>query len=212
MLDWIAGYVARWTGYVEQNTRGLVQWGLHALAGVVYAVFGNVGKAWAELALALAWMHKEAGGFAGWVVAVAERIIRLELPRLWSYAVGAFRAAETLATRLWQDAVRRVAAALSIARALVSALWQLVLRDVWQPLMAITKQLRADLLKWGYVAWFYVTHPDKLAPVLLGALIGAAEAAFGRIAAPAGIFALRLIVHQLPALLRLAETIVTAVL
>lgn len=212
MLEWIAGYVARWTGYVEQNTRGLVQWGLHALAGVVYAVFGNVGKAWHVLLAALQWMHGEADSFAGWVVLHLTALVTVDLPKLWSYAVAGFRAAAQLASRLYHLALAAAAAAAQLARQLVKDAIGWVITHVYDPLLALAKQLRADLLKWGYAAWWLVTHPDKLAPILLGALIGAAESAFFTIAGPAGRFALRLIVSQLPRLLTLTEAIVKAVL
>ena len=212
MLQWIAGYVARWTGYVEQNTRGLVQWGLHALAGVVYAVFGNVGKAWGDLRTALGWMHQAADYFVAYTVGHLAAIIKVDLPKLWNYAVAAFKAAEQLALHYYRLAVAAIKVAEQLAAHLVAALQAWVVAHVWTPLLALAKQLRADLLKWGYTAWWYITHPGKLAPILLAPLVAAAESSFFAIAGPAGRFALRLVVHQLPKLLTLAEQIVAAVL
>lgn len=212
MLDWIAGYVARWTGQVEQSTRDLVHWGLHALAGVVYAVFGNVGKAWSDVLTALKWAHREADSFAGYVVGHLAAIVTVDIPRLWSYATAAVKALEQLALRYYHAALAAVQVAEHLAAAAVKSALVWVAAHVYDPLLARAKQLEADLLRWGYYAYQLVTHPDKLAAILLGSLIAFAEASFWRIAAPAGRFALRLIVAQLPAVLRLAEAVVTAVL
>jgi hypothetical protein len=212
MLSWIAGYVGRWSGQVASEVRSLVQWGLHALAGVVYTVFGNVGKAWGWLLTSLQWMHAQADLFAGWVVTHLVQIVTVDIPRLARDAVNYYDAAIAFAGRVWSDAQAAVARALQLAQQYVADALNWVRVNVYDPLFAAAKQLETDLLKWGYYAYQLLTHPATLAGLLLDYLIAAAEAAFDRIAVPAGTFALRLITSQLPRFLKLAEAILTAVL
>lgn len=212
MLDWIAGYVARWTGYVATGVIDLVHWGIHALAGVVYGVFGNVGKAWHLFTGGLAVLRDYADRFVSEVVTLADWIIRVAIPGLYRQALAWYHDALNLAKVLYHAAIVAIDQALRLAKALIEALRTYVDVHVLAPLTDLIRQLRADLLRWGYVAWFYVTHPEKLAPVLIDAIVAAAIAAFDRIAIPAGEFALRLVARDPRRWLQLLEHIIAAVL
>jgi hypothetical protein len=212
VFDWIKSFVDRWAGLVDSATRDLIHWAVHALAGVVYTVFGNVGGAWHDLFTALHWLRSTAADFAGWVVTHFTWLIKYEIPHLGQLLLSYWHDALNFATRLYHLALSAVEAALNVARHLVDDAITWVRVHVYDPLLARAKQLETDLLKWGYAAWQLVTSPPKLAAILLDALVAAAEAAFDRIAEPAGEFALRLVVHQLPKLLKLAEAILAAVL
>ncbi len=212
MLDWIAGYVGRWSGEVVDATRSLVQWGLHALASVVYTVFGNVGKAWGNIIDTIADLYTEARNFATEVAHTLYWIVHLYVLPLVNRLTADFHTALTFAesvlkyARLAIDAVNHaLAAGLQDVRTWAD-------RNIFAPLTAAIKTVEANLIKWGLFAYDLLTHPEKLAPLLIRALITAAEDIFWDIAAPIGEFAFRIVVKDLNRWLKLAETIIAAVL
>lgn len=211
MLDWISGYVARWSLIVAGGTRNLVQWGLHALAGVVYTVFGNVGKAWRDLLGALQWLHARADDFLLQATLWITHIVTVTIPHLAATALGYLKQALAFADHVYQLAIAAVARLEQLARQWVADAITWVLQHVWKPLDDALHQVAADLLKWGYYAYQLVTHPAQLAAILLDALVAATLAAFDRIAPIVGEFALRLVLHQIGRWLALAERIFLAV-
>jgi hypothetical protein len=212
MLDWLKGYVARWAGVVDSATRDLVHWAVHALAGVVYAVFGNVGRAWHDLFTAYHWVRSTAADLVGWIVTHLTYIVKHDLPLLAHSILSYWRDALNFATSLYHAALRAVESLAKVARRWVDDAIGWVITHVYDPLLADARQLRSDLLKWGYTAWQIVTHPDRLAAIVGDALISWTEQQFWRIAGPVGTFALRIVVANLRKFVALAETIITAVL
>lgn len=212
MLNWIGDFVGRWSGVVTAPIRDLVHWAVHALASVVYTVFGNVGGIWRDLANAWGLVNRMLDKYIPAVWDAFRRVFLVDLPALWRWITSHVAAAFKLMGQLYDKAL---AYALGLYHTLVHLLDQLaawVNTHVLQPLLDITRQLRSDLLKWGYTAWWYLTHPDKLAPLILSALIQAAEDAFWTISGPVLKFILRLVLSNAHRLAQLAETVIAAVL
>lgn len=212
MLDWIAGFVGRWAASVPSPVRDLVHWAVHALAGVVYAVFGNVGRAWHDMFTAFHWVESTARDLVIWVVRWLTWLIRVAIPRIDAAILAYWRDALRFARTLYDDALAGILRLSRLARQWVDDALKWVRVNVWDPLLADVRQLRADLLKWGYFAYQLVTHPSQLAAILGDALISWAEQQFWRIAGPAGTFALRLVAANVRKFAQLAETILAAVL
>lgn len=212
MFDWIAGFVARWAASVPAAVRDLVHWSVHALAGVVYAVFGNVGGAWHKLFTALHWLYTSGYDLAKWLVTHISYLVKVWLPRLEAAITAAWRDALAFASRLYHDVLGRLDQLTRLARRWVDDAIAWVVTHVLDPLAADARQLRADLLKWGYFAYQLVTHPDRLAAIVGDALIAWAESQFWRLAGPVGQFVLRLLLANARKFAQLLETIVTAVL
>lgn len=212
MLDWLAGFVARWTPVVAGPILDVVHWVGHAIASVVYTVFGAVGKAWTGVQDAWGWVDKGISYFVTWVYYRLDRIITKDIPDLWSSLIARAKQLAADAARLFDSAVAEARKLFDSAIAAIADLARWVNVHVLEPLTDLVTQLRADLIKWGYFAYQLLTDLPKLAGLLIRPIVAAAEAAFDDIAAPVGDFAVRLIVKQLPKLLKLAETILTAVL
>jgi hypothetical protein len=212
MFTWIAGYVGRWAQVVPDTVRDLVHWGLHALAGVVYAVFGNVGRAWKAVVTAAQWLWRTAGRYVAAVETALRYVIKVYVPAVWHQAEAWWKDALSYADGLYRLALRGIADLRAWAETGLAAVRSWAVTNIWAPLTAGLAQLRSDLLHWGYTAWYYVTHPAALAPLLIDAMVAAAIAAFDRIAPVAGEFALRLVARQPGRWLALLERIVSAVL
>lgn len=212
MLNWIAGFVDRWRDRIGQDLRDLVHWTVHALAGVVYTVFGNVGRGWRHLWLAFEWLGRQATGFIAETYGWIRQIITTDLPWLWHILLSDIKGVLALIDRVYRTVAAAILAAVRYAESLVRGAIRWTVDHVWAPLKAYADAIYRDLLKWGYAAYQLVTHPDRLAVILLDAMIAAAEAAFWRIAGPAGRFALGLVLHNARRFALLLESIVAAVL
>lgn len=212
MFDWVKDFVERWAGQVAAPVRDLVHWAVHALAGVVYAVFGNVGSAWHDVFAAARWIESTATDLVHWIVTHLTWLIKHAIPALGQLILHYWRDALNFATSLYHDLQRGLQQLTGLARRWVDDALAWVHDHVWAPLVADAKQLRNDLLKWGFFAYDLLTHPARLAGILVLPLIAAAEAVFWQIAAPAGEFALRLVLANARRFAQLAETILTAVL
>lgn len=212
MLDWIAGFIGRWAGTVDNAVRDLVHWAVHALASVVYAVFGLVGDAWRGMLGAGEWLAGNIGAFAGEVSSWIWHIIRKIVPflaawitRVWNDLLRLLRAVEAWA---W----REIRAVEQLAVRLVDDVRQWAYRDIWLPLTAAADWLRTHLIQWGYTAWWYVTHPAQLAALLGDPLVDWLEANSWSVARRLGSFTLALVLHNTRRLASTVEDIVAAIL
>lgn len=212
MLDWIDAFVYRWVNVVDTPVRDVVKWSVHALAGVVYTVFGNVGGAWRRIVGFGDSFIREIAHYTSIVDGWIRQIVLTDIPAVWHSLLGYVQYLENLAVRLWNDAIAKIAAATRYLESLVQSAIQWVITNVYDPLKAEAERIYNDLLKWGYWSWQLLNDPGRLAALLLGALIAAAEAAFFTIAAPLGRFVVGLIIHQAAKLLVVIEDIFTAVL
>jgi hypothetical protein len=211
MLDWIASFTNRWLAPVGQAVVDLVHWTVHALASVVYFVFGAVGKAWDNVWGALGWQLTAAAQFVDSVYQLARKVLKVYFPAVYSWIAKETTLIRNTADAWYHDALHAVDLARHEAAHLIDDLRSWVQRDIWAPLVADTRQLRADLQKWGYTAWWYITHPDALAKLLLTALIAAAESAIWQISGPVLTFATKLILANIRRIAILAEDVFTSV-
>lgn len=212
MLDWIAGFVARWTPVVSNGVRDLVHWGLHALASVVYFVFGAVGKAWNDVVTAIAAAYDQAKRFVTTVGTALEFLIRVYVPRVLAQAEAWWHDALSTAHALAALILADLKADIADITAFINDVRQFAITHILVPLTAAIEAIKADIVKYAVFAYNLVTHPDQLAAILIRAMITAAEDIFWDIAEPAGEFALRVVTKNLARWLHLIETIIAAVL
>src|SRR5713101_1140144 len=212
MLGWIAGYVRRWAGIVEAHVVDLVHWGLHAVAGVVYTVFAHVRAAWHEVVAGARAVEDATRAFADSVWRMGVRIIRHVLPALARWAEGRLAAAAAVVAhdvtviRKWVDT------ALRSALDAVDVLGAWVDDHVLKPLLADVAALWKAVTAWAYTAWWWVTHPDKLAGVLLWPLVTVLEASAWEAGGRLGTFVLGLIIRNTRRVAQLVEDVITAAL
>lgn len=212
MLNWIKGFVGRWAGAVDQAVRDLVHWTVHALASVMYAVFGLVGRAWHNVFAAANWLREQADHLGREVFTTLWSIIKRDLPWLASALVAVRNFALRLYHTLLAWAWREIQAAEQLARRLVDDLRQWAYRDIWLPLLHLAADARRDIQRWAWPAFWYITHPDALAGLIGDALVSWLEANAWRVGRRLGTFLLALLVHNLRQVLALVEDVLSAVL
>lgn len=212
MLSWISGFVSRWSGAVSADIRDLVHWTVHALASVMYSVFGLVGSAWHNVWAGANWMREQADHLGHEVFSTLWSVIKRDLPWLAAFITSV----RSLAVRLYNTvtawAWREIRAAEQLAQRLVGDVRSWAYRDIWLPLEQAATDLRRDLVHWGYTAWWLVTHPDALAARLGDALVSWLEANAWAVGRRLGTFLLALLTHHIRQVLMLLEDVASAVL
>ncbi len=211
MLGWLDRFFHSVTGTVGSAVSAVVHYAVHALAAVVFAVFGLVRGAWEWCLSGMVELHTALDDFTKAVVDFAKWLATVALPALrkWAAAALALLAHDLSLLRTW--ALEQFAkVALAIDRAYRDAVtWVTV--HVYDPLKKYADLIAADLRKWGYTAWYYITHPAMLAELLLVPLVTTFEKYAWAIGKMLGQFLLALIAQNIPKLLTLIEDIITAV-
>lgn len=212
MISWITGWVLRFTGLVGNATVQLIHWGLHAIATAVESVFTDVARAWYYYWRALLYLERTLQEMSAAVLGIAVRTFRYWIPRL----VRDIRAAVSELWRLirwvWTHAEALVSDLRKLAWKWVNDLWHLVLRDVWKPLHDYADRLYHLIIAWAYVAWWWITHLDRLAEALVFHLAASIERHAWELARLLGTFLTALVLHNARRLILLAEQIIAAVL
>lgn len=212
MLDWISGWVGRFTGTVDRWVIQLVHWGLHALAAVIETVFRDVTRSWRDFWGAVVALERALADIGAAVYGLAVRVLKYWVPRLWRYITEAAAALARAITWVWHRAVRIVAELRATVWGWLLGLWRMVLRDVWAPLKADADHLWHLLVTWGYTAWWWITHLESLAEAMIWHLAAAIERHAWQLGARMGQFVTALVLHNTRRLVQLAETILAAVL
>lgn len=212
MFDWIAGFVAYWTGRVAAPILDLVHQTVHAAAGWLLGIIHGVQDAFSFWIGVINWLINQ-------VVSIGRDVANW-ISYLWNtilpYIYGRIEAAIGYAVELWRDAISYAANGLAALERLAWSWIQSIISwaydNIWLPLKRYADAIWNALVQWGYYAWWWITHPDQLAKALLGFLIQAAEDAFWSIAAPVGTFALRIVIANTQRFVQLLEAIIAAVL
>lgn len=211
MFDWITGWFIRWGPLVEQKIIDMVHWAVHAVASVLIAVFAHVLDAWKWYLDTWRVLAHEVVDLAHDVWDFAARLVRVYLPRItrwaWTWIVFLYH----LSLKIWHDTLTALAVLRALAWSWIQALWHRVVTDVWDPLKKYADLIWHDLLKWGWVAWWWITHPQNLAGLLFWHIIGWLEHYAWEASKRLGTFGLALVRNNLHRFLILIEDIVAAV-
>lgn len=212
MLSWLDRFWRSASGYVDDKVRSTVHWAEHAIMGVVLNVFGLVGTAWryAQQGWAAGWA--ELGSLAHSVWAKFQYVLHVLIPELGRWVSSQVARLLAFAQGIWSGLLRLISAVDARLTAAFTAAIAWVLRTVWAPLKAYADQIWHDLTKWGYTAWWLVTHPDQLAELLIFHIVASLEAHAWQVARLLGTFTLALIRANLRRIAQLAEDVITAVL
>lgn len=212
MLSWLAKYFGSIAGTVGSAVSNAIHYAVHALASVVFSVFGLVGRAWDGLAGAISRFHHYLDVFAQAVVDFAHYVIKTVIPSVVKWAATQLTRLENFITAVWNDLKAAVVALIKRIEAAATAVTNWAIKNIWDPLKKFADLIWADLLKWGYTAWYYITHPDKLAELLINDIVTSLERHAWSIAQRLGSFTLALISRNLPRIIQLIEDILTAVI
>jgi hypothetical protein len=146
------------------------------------------------------------------VIAHITAIVTVDIPKLWHGLVSD-------ALKLWHGIAHVAALAFYWVERLtadvvhwLTSLRRWIVREIWNPLVARAEQIWDDLVKWGYTAWWYITHPADLAKLLLWPLAKAVEDNSWSLGGILGTFGLTLVLRNARRFAQLVEHIMTAIL
>lgn len=212
MISWLTGWVNKFIHIVPDAVLALVHWAVHALALVVEAVFHDVAVAWRTYWGAIVAIERACFDFGAAVYGLAVKVLRYWVPRLIDDLRRAALALWHGIDWVWSHAVAEVNALRKLAWKWINDLWHLVLRDVWKPLKDFADELYRLIKAWAYVAWWWITHLDRLADAMIFHIAASLEKYAWQLARLLGTFLTALILHNVRRFVLLLETILAAVL
>lgn len=212
MISWLTGWVNRFLHIVPDAVIALVHWAVHALASAVEFVFHDVAVAWRFYWATMLAIERACFDFGAAVFGLAVKVLRYWVPRILGEIARAVLALWHGINWVWDHAVAEINTLRKLAWSWVAGLWHMVLRDVWAPLKAFADHLY-DLIKaWAYVAWWWITHLDRLADAMIFHIAASLEKYAWQLARLLGTFLTALILHNVRRFVLLLETIIAAVL
>lgn len=211
MLSWLARFWTGVSGTVGNAVSTAAHWAMHALAAVVFSVFRLVGGAWRTLVQSFGWLHAALDHFGLQVWHFATYVVRVLIPRVVRWAAAELARLGLGLYHLAQAVGREVAALYrAIARA-VADVTRWAIRTIYDPLKSYADLIWHDLKAWGYTAWWWITHLDKLADAMIIHIANSIEKHAWQLARMLGTFFISLIIANLNRFVLLIEDIVNAV-
>jgi hypothetical protein len=212
VLNWLDSFFSSAASTIGTAVSNAVHWAVHALASVVFAVFGLVGKAWSALVNAVHSFHAALDRWATEVIRFAEYVIKVVVPRIYRWATAELAKLSSALAAYYRYFLARIADVIDRIAAAVTSVTNWVLAHVWAPLKAYADQIWDDLKKWGYTAWWYITHPQALADLIVMPLVTSVEHNAVAIASQLGQFLLAMLLTNITKVITVIEDIITAVL
>src|SRR5574337_302127 len=183
MLDWLKKAFQSAAGVIPDAIREWVYNLYTAVETFAHAVYAYLYKlVKVLLPQILNWVNNQLAQLTGWV---------------WGYITGLIRSLDSLRRYLLAQ---------------ISAVTSWVLHSVFDPLIAQVKSLWTKLQQWGYTAYWYVTHPQDLADLLLHYLLVSLQKSVWAVARTMGEFFARLFLQNVPRTITLIEQIIADVL
>jgi len=212
MLNWIKHWFTKGAGQIEKTALHWIYVALHGIGGVIHTVFGDVNGAWLVLHRAM-WSVMDAIRNAGdlayhglwWVIrkglpdaiAWAAR----ELDKVWHWFT-------VITRRIEHDILNALHLAEHYADSVWTWAWVHIVRPIKNDILSAWKWIHTR----GELAWYYVTHPDRLADLIVPVLAGAIARASKPVLTRTGIILTHLVLSNLVRFTHIIEDIITAVL
>lgn len=212
MLDWLKKNFTSWANVVSDQIRQFVYNQVYAVMSFLGTIVNHVSDAWHQMYTWANGLFSGISAFATSVYAYFYRIIRVTLPGIIRWADKAVKA---LTAWVWGHIVTLTNAIWALRGYLLNLIdgvlaW--VKHSIYDPLMSEVTSLWSSLKKWGYTAWWYITHPQDLADLLLTYILISVQKSVWLVARTMGEFFFRLFMQNVPRSVDLIEKIISDVL
>lgn len=212
MLDWLAGFFGAFLPSIPGAIVNMVHLAARAITSWAGRIFASVGDAWNDLWNAHGGLLAGLEHFAWRVWRHLVAIVQRDLPWLYQAIVGLKRLLVRYVAWLWAHVRGLYLILVKIIRRTAADITSWVQRDIWAPLKRQADRIWHDLIQWGYTAWYYITHPDKLAALVGPALVAWLEGEAWSLGGKLGTFFVALFVRNLRRVALLVEDILHAAL
>lgn len=211
MLHWIHKVLHKARGHVGRQVHHLIYTLVHGAIGHIIAIFNQTRKGWRYLARRtydfehhLWHLGQEIDDALHYAICVLARDMAHWIIREIVYAWTGLRVLAKDTRRL-DDYLKH------LIHSLIDDVRDWALRHIWDPLWAWVQQLIAWAKDWAFTAWYYITHPEKLAALLFWYLIAYLERHIVDVIERVGEWALRWFIAHLMLVLHLVETTITRI-
>lgn len=212
MIDWLKRVFHSGVDLIPESIRQWVYSMIHAVAGIMNTVLGHVGLSWRDM------LH--AGYEAGWALLRLSQgihhfyqIVKDHwLPQLRKYLLHLLSEVKDYAKAVYHYAVFELKKLKDLAWSWIKNLRQWVLDHIWKPIYAWVKDLYKKMTDWAYTAWWYITHPDKLAERLFWFSVDLVKRFAWDLARIFGEFGAKTVLANIPRVVALIEKMIADVL
>lgn len=212
MLDWIKKAFKAAAGVVPEAIREWVYQQVYAVFSFLGTIVNHVASAWSTMFKFADNLWHALDSFGISVYNFLYKVVKVMIPNVIDWA---FREIGKLQSWAW-GYISTLLRALDSLRQYLLAQVESVVRwineKIWTPLMAEVKSLWATLQKWGYTAYWYVTHPQALADLLLQYLLVSLQKSAWTVARVMGEFIFKTVMANIPRFATLIEQIIADVL
>jgi hypothetical protein len=200
------------SGAIDNTVRNWVHDLINGLYGFLHMIFGDIGSAWNALQAAALGIWHTLEKFSSYVALAFHYLFKVLIPAIIAEYRKLYADVMKFATSVYDYAVKEIDRLGNLITSTADALWQLILRDIYDPLFKIAQTAIQWIQREGALVLYYIQHPDKLVELFWNSLIAKLEAEAWDIGALLGKFFLSLVVRNLPRFAALLETILDAIL
>lgn len=212
MLSWLRKHFAAAAGIIPDAVREFVYQQVYAVMAFLGTIVNHVAASWNYMWSFTKVLYTAFDVFGHAVYSYFARLVRVVLPGIIRWASGRIAQVEKWVSGWVTVILRDAEAAKNYLVKLIGEAVKWAVDNIWSPLWAELLTVKANLTKWGYTAWWYITHPGSLADLLLLYLVASLQRSIWNIARIMGEFLFKTVLSQLPRSLALIEQILADVL
>lgn len=212
MINWIERWFHDGTSYLARKALHWVHVALHAIAGIVTGIVGNVRLAWQDLQHAVWYAFEQATYGAELTYHAIWWLVNRGIPFVYRYIIAHVKYLESAiakaATLALHDAIALFDQAEKYTREFTAWFHANIVAPIDNSLHNAWHWINVH----GEYAWKLVTHPDRLADLIVAHFAGAIMRASDGVAITIGTTILHILTKQLGRVARIAEQIISSAL
>lgn len=212
MINWIEHWFSDGASYITHRVLTWIHVALHAIAGIITGITGNVTRSWDDLQHAIWLVFDEVNYGARVTYHAIWWLVNRGIPYVYRYIISHVKLLESdlakAISRLLADIVSAIDLAEKYAREFVAWFHANVVVPLANSLGEAWHWINSE----GNYVWQLITHPDRLADLILAYFAGAIMRASDKVATAIGAALWDILTKNLHRVLRVAEDIISAVM
>lgn len=207
MLDWIKKAWGSAIGVIPDAIRDWVYQQIYAVMSFVGTIINHVASAWETMWHFATALEQAFVTFGHSVYNLFYHLLKVSIPNVISWAARYFVRVEGWAWGWIKTLLGYIEDAKNYLLQRIADAITWTVQNIWAPLAADIAVIKKRITEWAYTAWWYVTHPQNLADLLLAYLLVSLQKSVWLVARTMGDFFFKLFLTQLPRSIGLIEQI-----
>lgn len=208
MLTWLKKAFGAAAGVIPDAIRDWVYQQIYAVMSYIGTIIDHVSAAWDVMWHFATALESAFTSFGHSVYNYFYKLVKVMIPNVIAWAATWITHVESWAWGWIKTLAGYIEDAKNYLLQKISDAVAWTVQNIWAPLEAELVTVRKRLTDWAYTAWWYITHPQNLADLLLGYLLVSLQRSVWLVARTMGDFFFRLFLTQLPRSLNLIEQII----